>query len=376
MDFASDVEWGLITGSFYLRYDLFILLFLALVFTMVRRVERSWMGLAMDAVRLDETASACFGINIVRWKVTAFTMGNVLMGMAGAVYAMMLGYISPANFTFSDSLLFLSILLLGGMGKLLGRHSGDLHHGGSAGKTSVHSGIPLSAVFPAGSAHDRVPPHGSAAPQNARCYFGGCGMSLLSCTGLTMRFGGLAALNKLDVQVEEGDVIGLVGPNGSGKTTFFNVLTGIYTPSEGHIVFDGKDITSKTPQEICRAGIARTFQRSRLCLELTVFDNVMMGNCKNLNMSFWHNVIRRRAFFQECRDDEEHMRLMLKALNPTLADKIRKPVGELSMIDRRRVEICRALTGRPRLLLLDEPSAGMTQDETRAAHGRACGHGI
>ncbi|WP_346666248.1 ABC transporter ATP-binding protein [uncultured Mailhella sp.] len=190
-------------------------------------------------------------------------------------------------------------------------------------------------------------------------------MSLLSCTGLTMRFGGLAALNKLDVQVEEGDVIGLVGPNGSGKTTFFNVLTGIYTPSEGHIVFDGKDITSKTPQEICRAGIARTFQRSRLCLELTVFDNVMMGNCKNLNMSFWHNVIRRRAFFQECRDDEEHMRLMLKALNPTLADKIRKPVGELSMIDRRRVEICRALTGRPRLLLLDEPSAGMTQDETR-----------
>ena len=99
MDFASDVEWGLITGSFYLRYDLFILLFLALVFTMVRRVERSWMGLAMDAVRLDETASACFGINIVRWKVTAFTMGNVLMGMAGAVYAMMLGYISPANFT-------------------------------------------------------------------------------------------------------------------------------------------------------------------------------------------------------------------------------------------------------------------------------------
>lgn len=190
-------------------------------------------------------------------------------------------------------------------------------------------------------------------------------MSLLSCTGLTMRFGGLAALNKLDVQVEEGDVIGLVGPNGSGKTTFFNVVTGIYTPSEGRIVFDGKDITAKTPQEICRAGIARTFQRSRLCLELTVFDNVMMGNCKNLNMSFWHNVIRRKAFFQECRDDEEHMRLMLKALNPTLADKIRKPVGELSMIDRRRVEICRALTGRPRLLLLDEPSAGMTQDETR-----------
>ena len=109
------------TSAHYLVLaPLFILLFLALVFTMVRRVERSWMGLAMDAVRLDETASACFGINIVRWKVTAFTMGNVLMGMAGALYAMMLAYISPANFTFSDSLLFLSILLLGGMGNCWG----------------------------------------------------------------------------------------------------------------------------------------------------------------------------------------------------------------------------------------------------------------
>ena len=172
-------------------------------------------------------------------------------------------------------------------------------------------------------------------------------MSLLSCTNLTMRFGGLAALNKLDVRVEEGDVIGLVGPNGSGKTTFFNVLTGIYTPSEGSIVFDGKDITAKTPQEICRAGIARTFQRSRLCLELTVFDNVMMGNSKSLNMSFLHNIIRRKAFFQECRDDEERMHLMLKALNPTLADKIRKPVSELSMIDRRRVEVAAPLSDAP-----------------------------
>ena len=120
VDFSSDLEWGDFTASFYLRYDLLILLFLCAAFTLTRRLERSWMGLCMDAVRVDETSAACFGINVRRWKIIAFSMGNILIGMAGALYAMMLGYISPANFTFADSLLFLSILLLGGMGSIWG----------------------------------------------------------------------------------------------------------------------------------------------------------------------------------------------------------------------------------------------------------------
>lgn len=118
--FGTDVEWGWLTGSFYLRYDLFTLLFLCAAFMMVRRLERSWMGLCMDAVRVDEISASCFGISVTRWKITAFTLGNMLIGTAGALYAMMLGYISPANFTFADSLLFLSILLLGGMGSVWG----------------------------------------------------------------------------------------------------------------------------------------------------------------------------------------------------------------------------------------------------------------
>lgn len=189
-------------------------------------------------------------------------------------------------------------------------------------------------------------------------------MSLLSCSDLTMRFGGLTALNHLNIQVDAGEAIGLVGPNGSGKTTFFNVLTGIYKPSEGHILFDGKDITRCSPQAIYQAGISRTFQRSRLCLELSVFDNIMIGNSKNRNDGFFFNIFRRGAFRSQCADYEERTRAVLERLNPALTKHMHCAVGDLSMIDRRRVEICRALIGNPRLLLLDEPSAGMTQDET------------
>jgi ABC-type branched-subunit amino acid transport system permease subunit len=120
VNFAEDL---VILGneySFYVKYDLACLMLLIITFMFVQRLERSWMGLAMDAVRIDETAAACFGIGITRWKITAFTIGNFIIGVAGALYSMMLSYINPSNFTFSDSLLFLSILLLGGIGSLWG----------------------------------------------------------------------------------------------------------------------------------------------------------------------------------------------------------------------------------------------------------------
>lgn len=116
-DFNSNIEIGDdFEISFYMNYVLISLLLLVLSFVFVRRLERSWIGLNLDAVRLDETAAACFGLNLIRWKVTAFTLGNFLAGMAGAVYAMMIGFIAPTNFTFGDSLVLVSIVLLGGMG--------------------------------------------------------------------------------------------------------------------------------------------------------------------------------------------------------------------------------------------------------------------
>ena len=119
-DFNQDIVIGSFEGCFYLGYIAVILLLLILGFILARRMEDSWVGLNMDAVRLDETVSACFGQSIPRWKITAFTMGNFYCGVAGAFYAMMLGYIAPTNFTFGDSLIFLSIVILGGLGSMWG----------------------------------------------------------------------------------------------------------------------------------------------------------------------------------------------------------------------------------------------------------------
>jgi ABC-type branched-subunit amino acid transport system permease subunit len=114
--FNNNIEFGPFEASFYLNYVLLVLVLTVLAFALVRRLERSWIGLNMDAVRLDETASACFGIDLARWKITAFTLGNFLAGVAGAVLGTMLGFIAPANFTFADSLIMVSIVLLGGIG--------------------------------------------------------------------------------------------------------------------------------------------------------------------------------------------------------------------------------------------------------------------
>jgi ABC-type branched-subunit amino acid transport system permease subunit len=114
--FNQNLRLGPIRGSFYLNYVLLALLLVVIAFVLVRRLERSWIGLNLDAIRLDETAAACFGIDPGRWKVTAFTLGNFLAGVAGALFAMMLGFIAPTNFTFADSLIMVSIVLLGGIG--------------------------------------------------------------------------------------------------------------------------------------------------------------------------------------------------------------------------------------------------------------------
>jgi ABC-type branched-subunit amino acid transport system ATPase component len=188
---------------------------------------------------------------------------------------------------------------------------------------------------------------------------------LLAVRALTRRFGGVVALDRLSFELEPGRILGLIGPNGSGKTTFFNVLTGIYPADEGEIAFAGAAVTNLPAQEIYGRGITRTFQRSRLCLPLTVFDNIALGNHKRLEHGLWFNVIRRRALRRQYEEVYATARDLVAIFDRPLADRMLEPVAGIPMIDRRRVEICRALVSRPRLLLLDEPSAGMTHDETR-----------
>ena len=187
---------------------------------------------------------------------------------------------------------------------------------------------------------------------------------ILEANNLTMRFGGVTALDDLTMHVNEGEVLGLLGPNGSGKTTFFNVITGLYRASSGNVSFRGQDLTDATAQDVYLHAITRTFQRSRLSLPLTVFDNIAIGDNRRLNTGLIFNLFARDRFEKEYDKVVEQVRSLLMTFNPKLAGKIFEPVANLPMIDRRRIEICRALISEPDLLLLDEPSAGMTHDET------------
>lgn len=188
---------------------------------------------------------------------------------------------------------------------------------------------------------------------------------LLSCRDLTKRFGGLTALDRFSISVNKGETLGLVGPNGSGKTTFFNVITGLYTASSGGIELDGVDLSFSSPQSMGMAGIARTFQRSRLMLDQSVFDNICLGALCRLDLGIGTALFRRKKWSIELEAVIEQARTLVRRFNPYISERMFEPAGSFTMIDRRRIEICRALFRSPRLLLLDEPSAGMTPEETR-----------
>src|SRR5690606_3243217 len=143
---------------------------------------------------------------------------------------------------------------------------------------------------------------------------------------LTMRFGGLTALDRLNMDIHEGEVLCLLGPNGSGKTTFFIVLTGLYRASEGSILYDSQEVIGKTPQEVYRSGVARTFQRSRLSLPLTVFDNIVIGDYQHMQHGLIFNLLRRKAFRAEYDAYVEKVRDLLNIFSPPLVERMFEPV--------------------------------------------------
>ena len=193
---------------------------------------------------------------------------------------------------------------------------------------------------------------------------GAAGEQLLAARALSVRFGGVRALDGLDLTVSPGEVLGLIGPNGSGKTTFFNAVTGFVTPAGGEVLLGGENVTGLAPRHMARRGVARTFQRLRLLLELSVLDNLLLGLHLRLDHGPVANLLARSRLRAELERHTEAARQLLGCFSPALPGRLQEPAGALTMIDRRRVEVCRALIGEPRLLLLDEPSAGMTPDET------------
>ncbi len=188
-------------------------------------------------------------------------------------------------------------------------------------------------------------------------------MALLEVRRLTMQFGGLTAVNGVDLAIESRTIASLIGPNGAGKTTFFNMLTGLYRPTSGFIYFQGKDITGTRPDRLVRIGIARTFQNIRLFNQMTVLDNVLVGSHSRLRAGLWGALIRP----PRVRSEEQQAKIRALELLEYVglgASKAQEIACNLSYGDQRRLEITRALAAEPRLLLLDEPTAGMNPSET------------
>jgi len=189
--------------------------------------------------------------------------------------------------------------------------------------------------------------------------------ALLELRGLSLSFGGLRVLQELSLHVDEGEIVSVIGPNGAGKTTLFNVITGVYRPEAGDILLDGESLVGLAPHDIARRGVGRTFQTLRLFLNMTVKENVMAAAYGHTRAGILRSVVRTPGMRREEREIERLAEERLGFFGDRLMGyRWNQPAYSLSYANRRRLEIARATALKPRILLLDEPAAGMNPTET------------
>jgi len=380
----------------------------------MNRLRDSRLGRAWMAIREDETAADCTGVNPISTKLLAFALGASFSGFAGSVYAAKLQAITPGAFEFQVSIMLLCMVVLGGAGSLKGVILGGMlitlfdrvvltqttfmvrAFGRTTGVTALATadltlwrwfffGLGLVLVMllrPEGLVGRRVRP----APITAADVEDGLEVApaprvdaipawlreraqgvvaaatpILDVRGVTKRFGGVIALNEVDLLVPRGAIIGLIGPNGAGKTTLFNVVTGLVRPDGGRMIFDGGSLVGLRPNAIVARGIARTFQSIRLFQNMTVLENVLVGEHCRLAASVPGAVLRPPAVIAEETRARVRARELLAFVG--LGGQEDELARNLPYGDQRRLEIARALATEPRLLLLDEPSAGMNPRE-------------
>jgi branched-chain amino acid transport system permease protein len=361
-----------------------LVLYVAIYF--VWRLPHTRVGRAMRAVRENELAAEVTGVHTLKVKVIAFTLSATLAGIGGGLFAAGFAYISPDNFNFARSIEFLTMVLLGGAQSPFGGAIGTsllillpewLRFLKEVYLAAYGLAVILIMVFlPAGIwglirsrvAKYRKPAEvdlAGIAPLNLDVAITDPS-PILKLDNVHKHFGGVRAVDGISLEVARGTVHALIGPNGSGKTTTLNVLNGIYKSTAGNIIFNGTDITRKTPHERAALGIGRTFQNIRLFPSMSVIENVMVGAQRENNpLERGHAALRERA---------------LSALNFVgMAANAEMIVQSLPYGHQRLVEIARALAGHPSFLLLDEPAAGLNQTEKKALGEllkRLRGHGL
>lgn len=358
------------------RYLAFCLVVLGAVAYAVWRMPDTRLGRAMRAVRDNELAAGVVGVDVYRTKVLAFAIGALLAGLGGGLFAGGFAYVSPDQFTFAESIIFLTMALLGGVGSPVGAVIGTallillpewlrfLKEVPGLYLAIYGVAVILIVVFmPAGiwgfatqqmGRVRRLARRPAAAGELTLSQHEAAEAPALALEGLSKHFGGLKAVDDIGFMVARGGVHALIGPNGSGKTTTLNMLSGLYRPTAGRIRLDGRDITRLAPHERAAAGLGRTFQNIRLFRSMSALDNVVVGAERPGN----HVVGPGRAVL------EARARAALAFVG--LEARADEPIAGFSYGHQRLIEIARALAGNPTLLLLDEPAAGLNGSEKLA----------
>lgn len=354
---------------------------------MIRSLLNGKYGRAFMAVNTAEVAAESVGVSVYRFKVLAFVISAVTCGLAGAMVAQQNEYISSDFITFGMSIFFLLIVLFGGSsiyGPVLGAvvltlldaflaRWPDIQH-------FTYGALLLFALYvmpdglagsiksiarrllPSLKEHPALPSAVSEWRLRAAEVLV-AGRPLLAAHGLYKAYGGLVPTNGVDIELKTGHIHSLIGPNGAGKTTLLNILSGIVVPDRGSIEFNGSNIVSMAPNQISRLGVGRTFQNLKLFAEMTVLDNVKVGLHRTMEAGIWAYLLGLRASARSERAAADEALQILDFLG--LREMAYERASSLPYGLQRRLEIARALATHPRLLLLDEPVAGLNPQETR-----------
>ena len=348
-------------------------------------IVRTPLGRRMRAMRDDPLAASAAGVEIRVLRMVAFVLASVYGGAAGVLYAGLIHYIAPETFSIADMFLLLAMVIIGGRQSLAGCVIG------AVGLTVVQQElINLAAYAQLGYGLVVVAvvvfaPTGLVGiPGRAAAWYrrwrgrtgtaaalepfrplpsapGGSSGVLLEVSGLVKRFRGVTAIDDVSLTVRAGEILGIVGPNGSGKTTLFNVISGIYRPASGRVILDGREISRARAHRICQLGVARTFQHLRLFGKLTVAENMLVSLDRTRTWWSWRYICWPVGVWRHDRSLKRRAAGLLDSFG--LAQFAGALPGSLPYGIQRRLELARAMASSPRLVLLDEPAAGLNGEE-------------